>query len=111
MTWVEPLKDLWWLLGILLLILGALWRLAIKTNQSKERLETVAENDKSIKALKIEMADIKDDITDIKHGVDKQGRDTAAILESLQSIMNALYDNDCNIGGARDKFNEYLSHR
>lgn len=111
MTWVEPLKDLWWLLGILLLILGALWKLAIKTNDSKERLEQVEENKKSIKTLQVEMTTIKDNITDIKHGVDKQAKDTAAILESLQSIMNALYDNDCNIGGARDKFNEYLSHR
>lgn len=111
MTWMNPLKDAWWLLGVLLIIFGALWRLAIKTNKTKERLVTVVENEKSIKALKVEMTDIKGDLSDIKQSVARQGRDTSAILGSLQSIMNALYDSDCNIGPARDKFNDYLSNR
>lgn len=111
MTDVDKLKDVWWLVGVLLAVLAALWRLAISTNRSKERLNQVAENEKSIKALKAEMTDIKDDISDIKEGVGRQAKDTSAILSALQSIMVALVDADCKIGPARDKFNEYLSKR
>ena len=111
MEWIEKVKDLWWLFGVLLLILGSLWRLAIRVDKSKEQLKQVAENKKSIEALQNEMTGIKDDISEIKVGVDKQGEDTAAILSSLQSIMNILFDRDCNIGPAREKFSDYLAKR
>lgn len=111
MEWIEKAKDIWWLLGILFVILVAIIKLAISISKSKERLNQVAKHDESITTLKTEMANIKEDIFDIKVGVDKQGSDTAAILSSLQSIMNALYDSNCNIGPARDKFNEYLANR
>ena len=68
-------------------------------------------NKKAIETLQDEMKNIKGDISEIKEGVDKQGSDTAAMMKCLQSIMNALYDNDCNIGPARDRFNDYLSDR
>lgn len=111
MTWIDKLKDIWWLLGVLLIILGVLWRLAIASSKSKERLKQVTKNETAIKALQTEMTTIKEDISDIKEGVDKQAEDTAAILSSLQSIMNALYDKDCNIGPARQKFSDYLAQR
>ena len=71
----------------------------------------MAKNEEAIKALQTEMTNIKADLGEIKEGVDKQGNDTAAMMKCLQSIMNALYDNDCNIGPARDRFNDYLSDR
>jgi len=108
--WANP-KDLWWLIGVLVVIFTALWRLAIRTNQSKERLEQVSENRASIKALKDEMSGIKEDIAEIKDSQDKQSSDTAAILSGIQSIMNALADGECNILPARDKFNDYLAKR
>ena len=108
---VDELKDLWWLLGALLVMLGAYWKLAISANKSKERLEQVAKNEESIKTLQLEMTNIKDDLFDIKQGVDRQGHDNAAILSCLQTIMNALCENDTRIAPARDKFNEYLSKR
>ena len=111
MEWIDKAKEIWWLLGILLIIIGAIWRLAVSFSKSKERLNQVAKHDESINTLKTEMANIKEDISDIKVGVDKQGSDTAAILSSLQSIMNALCDSNCNIGPARDRFNDYLSKR
>ena len=111
MTWIDSAKDAWWLITIALLILGAYWKLAITTNKSKERLVQVEKNKKSIETLQAEMANIKDDIGEIKDGVDKQSQDTAAILSSLQSILNALCDTNSNVAPARDKFNEYLSKR
>ena len=108
---VDELKDLWWLLGALLVMLGAYWKLAISANKSKERLKQVAKNEESIKTLQLEMTNIKDDLFDIKQGVDRQGHDNAAILSCLQTIMNALCENDTRIAPARDKFNEYLSKR
>ena len=111
MTW-ELFERFWWLLGsVVLALLGYVWKLAITVHKSKERLAQVAEHDISIKALQTEMTTIKDDISEIKVGVDKQGQDTAAILSSLQSIMNALYDRDCNIGPARKEFSDYLARR
>ena len=111
MDWVPILKDLWWLWVTLVGILGALWKLAINTNKSKESLQQVATNKEAIESLKVEMNGIKDDIADIKDGVDKQSEDMAAVLGALQSIMIALNDRNCDIGSARDKFNEYLAHR
>jgi len=111
LEWLDRAKDLWWLGGILLAILAALWRLAIQTNKSKERLEQVSTNKEAIQALQADMVGMKDDISDIKEGVDKQSEDMAAVLGALQSIMIALNDRNCDIGSARDKFNDYLAHR
>jgi len=111
LEWLDRAKDLWWLGGILLAILAALWRLAIQTNKSKEALSQVATNKESIDALKSEISTIKEDISDIKEGVDRQGHDMAAVLGALQAVMIALNQEGCNIGGARDKFNDYLAHR
>lgn len=111
MEWVAPVKDFWWLFGVLMAILAALWRLAIQTNKSKEALSQVATNKESIDALKGEISTIKEDISDIKEGVDRQGHDMAAVLGALQAVMIALNGEGCNIAGARDRFNDYLSKR
>jgi uncharacterized membrane-anchored protein YhcB (DUF1043 family) len=104
-------KNLPWVITSGILLIGWLVRFIIKANKSKERLDQVAKNEEAIKALQTEMTNIKGDLGEIKEGVDKQGNDTAAMMKCLQSIMNALYDNDCNIGPARDRFNDYLSDR
>jgi len=109
--WIAPVKDFWWLLGVLVAILATLWRMAIRTNDSKESLRQVATNKESIDALKGEISTIKEDISDIKKGVDRQGHDMAAVLGALQAVMIALNEEGCNISGARDKFNDYLSKR
>jgi type II secretory pathway pseudopilin PulG len=109
--WIAPVKDFWWLFGVLLAILAALWRMAIQTNKSKEALSQVATNKEAIDALKGEISTIKDDISDIKKGVDRQGHDMAAVLGALQAVMIALNEEGCNISGARDRFNDYLSKR
>lgn len=111
MEWVTPIRDFWWLLGVLIAILAALWRMAIQTNKSKEALSQVATNKESINALKGEISTIKEDISDIKKGVDRQGHDMAAVLGALQAVMIALNEEGCNIAGARDRFNDYLSKR
>ena len=111
MEWVAPVKDFWWLFGVLMAILAALWRLAIQTNKSKEALSQVATNKESIDALKNELSTIKGDISDIKEGVERQGHDMAAVLGALQAVMIALNGEGCNIAGARDRFNDYLSKR
>ena len=111
MEWIAPVKDFWWLLGVLLAILAALWRIAIQTNKSKESLEQVATNKESIDALKGVISTIKEDISGIKEGVDRQGHDMSAVLGALQAVMIALNEEGCNISGARDKFNDYLSKR
>ena len=104
-------KNLPWVITSGLALLVWLVRFIIKANKSKERLQQVEVNKKAIETLQDEMKNIKGDISEIKEGVDKQGNDTAAMMKCLQSIMNALYDNDCNIGPARDRFNDYLSDR
>lgn len=102
---MEILKDLWWLGGILLAILAALWKLAIQTNKSKERLEQVQTNKEAIAVLQTEMTTLKSDIKDIKEDTSKTAEDMAAVLSALQSLMTG-----CD-GAARDRFNDYLAHR
>jgi predicted phage tail protein len=109
--WIGPVKDFWWLFGVLLAILAALWRLAIQTNKSKERLEQVSTNKEAIQALQADMVGMKDDLSDIKEGVEQQRQDTAAIFQVLQAMLSALDSNDCNIGSAREKFNSHLANR
>lgn len=111
MAWIPTAKDIYWLLGVIAFLLVGYWRLAIRANKSKERLEKVDKNENNIKALQEEMVNIKDDINEIKIGVGRQTEDSSAMMKALQSIMNALYDRDCNIGPAREKFNDYLSER
>lgn len=111
MAWIPTAKDIYWLLGVIAFLLVGYWRLAVKTNKSKERLDQVQKNEQNIKKLQTDMKDLKDDITDIKEGVSRQADDTAAILGALQSIMVALNDPACNIAVARDKFNDYLARR
>ncbi len=105
MEWVAPVKDFWWLFGVLVAILAALWKLAVQTNKSKERLEQVQTNKEAIEALKGEMSTLKEDIKDIKDDTSRTADDVAAILSAMQSLMTG-YD-----GAARDKFNDYLAHR
>lgn len=111
MEWLKTIKDLWWLLGVLMAILGALWKLAIQTNKSKEKLEQVATNKEAIQALQKDMVGMKDDISDIKDGVDQQRHDTAAIFKVLQAMVSALDSKDCNIGTAKLQFNDHLANR
>ena len=109
MDWIE--KNLPWVITSALALLIWIARMIIKANKSGERLRQVEINKKSIETLQSEMTKLKGDIGEIKGGVEKQAQDTSAILSSLQSILNALCDKDCNVFPARDKFNDYLSKR
>ena len=111
MEWIGPAKDFWWLFGALVAILAALWRLAIQTNKSKEALSQVATNKEAIEAIKTEMGELKDDISDIKDGQARQNRDTAAMFSILQGVLVALSGKDCDISGTQSKLNEYLAKR
>ena len=111
MEWIAPVKDFWWLFGVLMAILAALWRLAIQTNKSKEALSQVATNKEAIEAIKTEMSELKDDISDIKDGQARQNRDTAAMFSILQGVLVALSSKDCDISGTQSKLNEYLAKR
>ena len=105
MEWVTPIRDFWWLLGVLVAILATLWRMAIQTNKSKESLQQVATNKEAIEKLQGEMTTLKSDIKDIKDDTSRTADDVSAILSAVQSLMLG-----CDTT-ARDKFNDYLAHR
>jgi cell division protein FtsB len=103
--WIGPVRDFWWLLGVLIAILATLWRMAIRTNESKESLRQVATNKEAIEKLQDEMTTLKADIKDIKDDTSRTADDVSAILSAVQSLMLG-----CDTA-ARDKFNDYLAHR
>ena len=105
MEWIGPVKDFWWLLGVLIAILATLWRMAIRTNESKESLRQVATNKEAIEKLQDEMTTLKSDIKDIKKDTSRTADDVSAILSAVQSLMLG-----CDTA-ARDKFNDYLAKR
>ena len=105
MEWIGPVKDFWWLLGVLIAILATLWRMAIRTNESKESLRQVATNKEAIEKLQSEMTMLKADIKDIKKDTSRTADDVSAILSAVQSLMLG-----CDTA-ARDKFNDYLAKR
>lgn len=105
MEWIGPVKDFWWLLGVLVAILATLWRMAIRTNESKESLRQVAINKEAIEKLQDEMTTLKADIKDIKDDTSRTADDVSAILSAVQSLMLG-----CDTA-ARDKFNDYLAKR
>ena len=105
MEWIAPVKDFWWLLGVLIAILAALWRMAIQTNKSKESLRQVATNKEAIEKLQDEMTTLKADIKDIKDDTSRTANDVSAILSAVQSLMLG-----CDTT-AREKFNDYLAKR
>jgi len=103
--WIGPVKDFWWLLGVLVAILATLWRMAIRTNESKESLQQVATNKEAIEKLQGEMTTLKADIKDIKDDTSRTANDVSAILSAVQSLMLG-----CDTA-AREKFNDYLAKR
>ena len=105
MDWIGPVKDFWWLLGVLVAILATLWRMAIRTNESKGDLSQVATNKEAIDKLQGEMTTLKADIKDIKDDTSRTADDVSAILSAVQSLMLG-----CDTT-ARDRFNDYLAHR
>ena len=105
MEWIGPVRDFWWLLGVLVAILATLWRMAIRTNESKESLRQVATNKEAIEKLQSEMTMLKADIKDIKDDTSRTANDVSAILSAVQSLMLG-----CDTA-ARDKFNDYLAKR
>ena len=105
MDWIGPVRDFWWLLGVLIAILATLWRMAIRTNDSKESLRQVATNKEAIEKLQREMTTLKADIKDIKDDTSRTADDVSAILSAVQSLMLG-----CDTA-ARDKFNDYLAKR
>ena len=105
MEWIGPVKDFWWLLGVLVAILATLWRMAIRTNESKESLQQVATNKEAIEKLQGEMTTLKADIKDIKDDTSRTANDVSAILSAVQSLMLG-----CDTA-AREKFNDYLAKR
>ena len=105
MEWIGPVKDFWWLLGVLIAILATLWRMAIRTNESKESLRQVAINKEAIEKLQDEMTTLKSDIKDIKEDTSRTANDVSAILSAVQALMLG-----CDTA-ARDKFNDYLAKR
>ena len=105
MEWIGPVKDFWWLLGVLIAIFAALWRMAIQTNKSKESLRQVATNKEAIEKLQDEMTTLKADIKDIKDDTSRTANDVSAILSAVQSLMLG-----CDTT-AREKFNDYLAKR
>ena len=105
MEWIGPVKDFWWLLGVLIAILATLWRMAIRTNESKGALSQVATNKEAIEKLQGEMATLKADIKDIKEDTSRTANDVSAILSAVQSLMLG-----CDTA-AREKFNDYLAKR
>ena len=105
MEWIGPVRDFWWLLGVLIAIFAALWRMAIQTNKSKESLRQVATNKEAIEKLQGEMTTLKSDIKDIKEDTSRTANDVSAILSAVQALMLG-----CDTA-ARDKFNDYLAKR
>ena len=105
MEWIAPVKDFWWLLGVLVAILATLWRMAIRTNESKGALSQVATNKEAIEKLQGEMTTLKSDIKDIKKDTSRTADDVSAILSAVQALMLG-----CDTA-ARDKFNDYLAKR
>lgn len=105
MEWIGPVRDFWWLLGVLIAFFAALWRMAIQTNKSKESLRQVATNKEAIEKLQGEMTTLKSDIKDIKEDTSRTANDVSAILSAVQALMLG-----CDTA-ARDKFNDYLAKR
>jgi uncharacterized protein (UPF0335 family) len=103
--WIAPVKDFWWLLGVLIAILATLWRMAIRTYESKGALSQVATNKEAIEKLQGEMTTLKADIKDIKEDTSRTAADVSAILSAVQSLMLG-----CDTA-AREKFNDYLAKR
>jgi uncharacterized protein (UPF0335 family) len=79
--------------------------MAIRTNESKERLRQVATNKEAIEKLQGEMTTLKADIKDIKGDTSRTAADVSAILSAVQSLMLG-----CDTA-AREKFNDYLAKR
>lgn len=96
MTWLDTLKDFWWLGVTLLAVLGAVWRTAIKTNRLLEQVKTIEENRKEIQTMKRTTPALEKDIADMRKALDDhvvdQKADIQSINEALFNILDILKD-------------------
>jgi|LSQX01.1.fsa_nt_gb predicted nucleic acid-binding Zn-ribbon protein len=110
MDWISITQSYWWAFLTLGTIISAIIALAVKIDRAKEQIYKVAEHDKTIKTMKGEISDIREDIADIKNGFAKQRENQAATNELLLSLLVALRDKGCDISDAQKKFNEHIAN-
>ncbi len=92
MDWVTPLKDLWWLIAAVLLLLGYLWRTAIKTNRIVEQVERVKTHDAELQTVKGDIAEVKQEIAEMRESLEKHIVDQKQDIQSINSTLFAILD-------------------
>ena len=108
-SWIDTLKDWWWLAALLIAFLVRLWRTAIKTNKRLEELDKVAKHDGSIKGLEDKVSNIEEITKGINQKLERHERDNRVINSSLLAILEAMDRGNCeNIPSAKDKLQKHL---
>lgn len=94
MEWLNTLKDLWWLAGLVVALLAFVWRTAIKTNKLLGQVEAVKQHEAQIKEIKEDIEGLGSNVQALKgalddHVIDQKG-DIKAINKGLLAIMEQL---------------------
>lgn len=98
MAWIDTLKDLWWLAGIICVLIASVWRLAIKTNKAMEAIKNVKSNAERIDDLQEKMTSLEEKTDEIHAGIIAQKKDISALTVALLAIMDELRANETTGG-------------
>jgi len=114
---MENIRDIWWLVGVVLAILAVFVRYAIKVNDAAKGIEKVAAHDTDIKQIKAQSDRIERDIVGLRESLDEhttlQKKDIRAIHEALLAILGRFKDDgpDSAVGRAKDNLIDNLMDR
>lgn len=93
MPWIQTLKDLWWLAGLLVVLITFIWRLAIKTNKAMESIKNVKSNAERIDDLQEKIESLEEKTDEIHIGIVNQKKDISAITVAILAILDELKSN------------------
>lgn len=95
MSWIDHLKDWWWVVVTALGIIATLWRYSIKIHKATEALTAVAKHEDDIKKIKEQSDRIESDVSGLRTSLDDhilvQKKDMRVINEALIAILGNLH--------------------
>lgn len=94
MAWIDTLRDLWWLAGLIVALILFVWRLAIKTNTAMESIKSVKSNADRIDELQGKIESLEDKTDEIHAGVVAQKKDLSALTVAMLAILDELKANE-----------------
>lgn len=113
MSW-EDIKNAWWLIGVLVVLLLTFIRYTIKINDAAKGIKLVATHEKDIAEIKAQSDKIEKEVTGLRESLDEhtftQKGDIRLINEALLALLGSNADEspESPIAKVKNKLMQHL---